>query len=193
MAILKFKNANNEWEVAETPGAVKYTEQTLTDAQKAQARANIGVGNIPAKISDLENDNNFITNLTIGTNLRGKTVHIRSLVEKDDSGIIVFRAGDAYIENSAYYDSYSDDNTGGWFGGQEPWEKYEFDAIVNFPDDKDYTVSVYDTNYIKAAIVYTGIEVEGGIGQHLVLVSPDGTKYALNVDDSGNLSTVLVT
>lgn len=44
MAILKYKNENNEWESVETPGAVKFTEQTLTEAEKAQARANIGVG-----------------------------------------------------------------------------------------------------------------------------------------------------
>lgn len=42
MATLKIKNANGQWEVAETPAAVKYTEQNLTDAQKVQARANIG-------------------------------------------------------------------------------------------------------------------------------------------------------
>lgn len=43
MAILKFLNQNGEWEVAETPAAVKYTEQNLTDAQKAQVKANLGI------------------------------------------------------------------------------------------------------------------------------------------------------
>lgn len=45
MAILKFKNENGEWEAAETPGALKYTEQTLTESQKAQVKANLGITN----------------------------------------------------------------------------------------------------------------------------------------------------
>ncbi len=33
------------------------------------------------------------------------------------------------------------------------------------------------------------IEVDGGDQTELVLVSPDGTKYKVSVDNSGNLST----
>jgi hypothetical protein len=50
MATLKIKNANGQWEVAETPAAVKYTEQNLTDAQKVQARANIGASSYTTHI-----------------------------------------------------------------------------------------------------------------------------------------------
>ena len=46
MGILKFKNADGNWESVETPGAIKYTEQVLTEEQKAQARANIGIGDV---------------------------------------------------------------------------------------------------------------------------------------------------
>ena len=42
MAILKYKNANNEWELVDTLGAIKYLAQILTEEQKAQARENIG-------------------------------------------------------------------------------------------------------------------------------------------------------
>ena len=42
MATLKFKNENNEWEVIETPNAIKYIEQELSEEQKKQARINIG-------------------------------------------------------------------------------------------------------------------------------------------------------
>lgn len=48
----------------QTDNAVLYTEQFLTDAQKAQARTNIGApsfSDIPAKTSKLQNDSGFIT------------------------------------------------------------------------------------------------------------------------------------
>ena len=45
MAILKVPY-NGEWAIIESPSAVKFTEQTLTDAEKAQARENIGVTDI---------------------------------------------------------------------------------------------------------------------------------------------------
>ena len=182
LKINKMSQAQYERELA--AGRIKEDELYLTPDISG------GSGSAPTKTSDLINDSNFVANLDISTNLRGKTIHIRSLVEKDDSGIIVFRAGDAYIENSAYYDSYSDDNTGGWFGGQEPWEKYEFDVIVNFPDDKDYIVRVYDTNYIKAAIVYSGIEVEGG-GTAYTLEQSGGT-IILSGEDGSTSSVTLI-
>lgn len=37
------------------------------------------------------------------------------------------------------------------------------------------------------------MEVNGGDDTELVLISPDGTKYKLSVDNSGNLSTTSVT
>lgn len=43
MATLKIKNSEGKWEVAETPGAVKFTPQTLTSAEQVQARANLGI------------------------------------------------------------------------------------------------------------------------------------------------------
>ena len=42
MAIFKFKNQNGNWEVIESPGAVKYIEQNLSDVEKEIARNNIG-------------------------------------------------------------------------------------------------------------------------------------------------------
>lgn len=42
MAIFKFKNENGAWETVESPGAVKYIEQDLTDIEKQIARSNIG-------------------------------------------------------------------------------------------------------------------------------------------------------
>lgn len=42
MALLKYKNADGSWEAFDTPGAVKYIEQTLTETEQAQARINIG-------------------------------------------------------------------------------------------------------------------------------------------------------
>lgn len=43
---------------------VLYTVQTLTEEQKAQARANIGV-TVPTKTSELENDSGFLTELEL--------------------------------------------------------------------------------------------------------------------------------
>ena len=37
------------------------------------------------------------------------------------------------------------------------------------------------------------MEVNGGDQTELILISPDGTKYKLSVDNSGNLSTTSVT
>lgn len=74
---------------AVTTNAVKYVEQTLTEAQKTQVRTNIGAGtssfsgdyedlsnkpNIPAKTSDLTNDSGFITQSDIAVkSVNGKT------------------------------------------------------------------------------------------------------------------------
>ena len=43
MAVFKYLNANGQWETVDTAGAIKYTEQNLTEEQKAQARTNIGI------------------------------------------------------------------------------------------------------------------------------------------------------
>ena len=43
MAVFKYLNANGQWETVDTAGAIKYTEQNLTEEQKAQARNNIGI------------------------------------------------------------------------------------------------------------------------------------------------------
>lgn len=42
MAIFKYKNEQGVWETIESPGAVKYIEQSLTETEKQIARANIG-------------------------------------------------------------------------------------------------------------------------------------------------------
>lgn len=42
MAIFKYKNADGTWETVESPGAVKYIEQDLTELEKQIARTNIG-------------------------------------------------------------------------------------------------------------------------------------------------------
>lgn len=46
----------------ETSNAVLYVEQNLTEEQKEQARENIGVI-IPTKVSELENDSNYLTSI----------------------------------------------------------------------------------------------------------------------------------
>ena len=42
MAIFKYKNADGTWETVESPGAVKYTEQSLSETEQQIARDNIG-------------------------------------------------------------------------------------------------------------------------------------------------------
>ena len=42
MAIFKYKNTDGTWETVESPGAVKYIEQDLTELEQQIARANIG-------------------------------------------------------------------------------------------------------------------------------------------------------
>lgn len=53
MAILKYKKEDGEWGVVETPSAVKYTKQVLTEAQKSQAQKNIGVDETVGEISSV--------------------------------------------------------------------------------------------------------------------------------------------
>lgn len=43
MAISKIKNTDGTWDAIDTPGAVKFIEQSLTDEEKARARENIGI------------------------------------------------------------------------------------------------------------------------------------------------------
>ena len=46
MAVLRFLNADGQWETADITGAVKYTDQELTPDEQAQARANISASNV---------------------------------------------------------------------------------------------------------------------------------------------------
>ena len=61
--------------------------------------------------------------------------------------------------------------------------------------DRDFAMSlVKEIEEITGLVFFKGerIEVNGIDSSELVLVSPNGTKYKLTVDDSGNVGTVAV-
>lgn len=83
--------------------AVKTTAQTLTDAQKAQARTNIGAGTssfsgayddltgkptIPSKTSELDNDSGFITNAALVPYAKTVDVPTKTSQLNNDSGFV---------------------------------------------------------------------------------------------------------
>lgn len=83
--------------------AVKTTTQTLTDAQKAQARTNIGAGTssfsgayddltgkptIPSKTSELDNDSGFITNAALAPYAKTVDVPTKTSQLNNDSGFV---------------------------------------------------------------------------------------------------------
>lgn len=83
--------------------AVKITAQTLTDAQKAQARTNIGAGTssfsgvyddligkppIPSKTSELDNDSGFITNAALAPYAKTADVPTKTSQLNNDSGFV---------------------------------------------------------------------------------------------------------
>lgn len=83
--------------------AVKTTAQTLTDAQKAQARTNIGAGTssfsgayddligqppIPSKTSELDNDSGFITNAALAPYAKMADVPTKTSQLNNDSGFV---------------------------------------------------------------------------------------------------------
>lgn len=83
--------------------AVKTTTQTLTDAQKAQARTNIGAGTssfsgayddltgkptIPSKTSELDNDSGFITNAALAPYAKTADVPTKTSQLNNDSGFV---------------------------------------------------------------------------------------------------------
>ena len=83
--------------------AVKTTAQTLTDAQKAQARTNIGAGTssfsgayddltgkptIPSKTSELDNDSGFITNAALAPYANTVDVPTKTSQLNNDSGFV---------------------------------------------------------------------------------------------------------
>ena len=83
--------------------AVKTTAQTLTNAQKAQARTNIGAGTssfsgayddltgkptIPSKTSDLDNDSGFITNAALAPYAKTADVPTKTSQLNNDSGFV---------------------------------------------------------------------------------------------------------
>lgn len=83
--------------------AVKTTAQTLTDAQKAQARTNIGAGTssfsgayddltgkppIPSKTSELDNDSGFITNAALAPYAKTADVPTKTSQLDNDSGFV---------------------------------------------------------------------------------------------------------
>lgn len=83
--------------------AVKTTTQTLTDAQKTQARMNIGAGTssfsgayddltgqppIPSKTSELDNDSGFITNAALAPYAKTADVPTKTSQLNNDSGFV---------------------------------------------------------------------------------------------------------
>lgn len=83
--------------------AVKTTAQTLTDAQKAKARTNIGAGTssfsgayddltgkptIPSKTSELDNDSGFITNTALEPYAKTADVPTKTSQLNNDSGFV---------------------------------------------------------------------------------------------------------
>ena len=83
--------------------AVKTTSQTLTDAQKSQARTNIGAGTssfsgayddltgkptIPSKTSELDNDAGFITNAALAPYAKTADVPTKVSQLNNDSGFV---------------------------------------------------------------------------------------------------------
>lgn len=83
--------------------AVKTTAQTLTNAQKAQARTNIGAGTssfsgayddltgkptIPSKTSELDNDSGFITNAALAPYAKTADVPTKTSQLDNDSGFV---------------------------------------------------------------------------------------------------------
>lgn len=83
--------------------AVKTMTQTLTDAQKAQARTNIGAGTssfsgayddltgkptIPSKTSELDNDSGFITNAALAPYAKTVDVPTKTSQLNNDSGFV---------------------------------------------------------------------------------------------------------
>ena len=83
--------------------AVKTTAQTLTNAQKAQARTNIGAGTssfsgayddligkptIPSKTSELDNDSGFITNAALAPYAKTADVPTKTSQLNNDSGFV---------------------------------------------------------------------------------------------------------
>lgn len=83
--------------------AVKTTAQTLTDAQKAQARTNIGAGTssfsgayddltgkptIPSKTSEIDNDSGFITNAALAPYAKTVDVPTKTSQLNNDSGFV---------------------------------------------------------------------------------------------------------
>ena len=50
MALLKYKNSNNQWEAMEYPGTVKITEQPLSNNEQLQVLTNLGLDTINLEI-----------------------------------------------------------------------------------------------------------------------------------------------
>jgi len=88
---------------AVTTNAVKTTAQSLTDAQKAQARTNIGAGTssfsgayddltgkptIPSKTSELDNDEGFITDAALEPYAKTADVPTKTSQLNNDSGFV---------------------------------------------------------------------------------------------------------
>lgn len=51
MGVLKFKNAEGNWEAIEYPGIVKTTEQSLSSNEQSQVRTNLGLETIDLVIT----------------------------------------------------------------------------------------------------------------------------------------------
>lgn len=68
MAILKIKKQDGSWAVVGEPSAVKFTEQELTEEQKAQARENIGASSVgkPGTEEGAEIFNDYANNIASG-------------------------------------------------------------------------------------------------------------------------------
>lgn len=163
---------------------MSYTAQTLTEGQKAQARANIG--------ADTGSGGAELFVATYGST---SSAEIEAAYQAGKTVIVNSGAYRGYLclRNSATSHSFSE--VAAYYGAQgvlmrifscseDRWTTGTYYAELSSSKVTSITASSTDTQYPSAKAVYDFAPV---------LTAPDGSKWQLNVSNSGAVSSTKVT
>lgn len=197
---------------------VKYTAQTLTDAQKSQARSNIGAGtsnfsgnyndlsnkpNIPTKTSEITNDSGFITSngsvkSVIDYNDTSKKIKIGYAgtgISGDGIKYIAgYTAGDS--ESEARIKDISKDALKNWLGYAAVATSGSYNDLSNKPNIPDISgkANLSDGNTFDSQQIFEDITGKTTINGSYVTIQPTGAQgaYSFEALNSNNTTAFSV-
>ena len=188
MAILKYKNTDGTWEIFESPGAIKYFKQNLTDEEKVQARANIGA----ASDSDLNALSTLVGEKPVSEQIDEAITEIGlpEITEADD-GKILGVVGDTWAIVNAPEGGNGNDATVTGLPDVSKEDDGRVLGVINGEWTIVDTIITNETVFAETKLEFTNNSSLGGyahMGDNLFVLN-EGDKYLVSWDGTEYVCT----